>query len=189
MLDRLGVLSETDREAFSRPIDLDDAPDGAGFLHSKGLIILALMDNRADFELHPHIAQFQPAVDIIAQHETNRNTDDILTRVALTIRQNELAKGEVQQNNGYVMHRDDHNPLTKKRFYVVSDKYPTEFYEQLDVPIKRIGYKRLAERPDPSYIPQPYEIVGGSAGILHCSPIMPEQVVRTFMRLTFCYQQ
>ena len=187
MIDRIGVLSDSESKLFSAPIEPSTLEGMLG--KCGGLVILPIEDNIANFDLHTNLDQFQTAVNLIADFESKRVCNQRLTQVGLTIRQNRLLSGAVQHSSGYTMHRDDHNPLTKKRFYVVSDQYPTEFYEHLNEPVNKLGRKALAQRPTPSCVPDPYEIVGASAGILHCSPMVPEEVTRTFMRLTFCYQQ
>jgi hypothetical protein len=184
----VGALDATEADAFSAPFSAIDIPD-AYIDESTGTVVYEAHATPSEegghvYEIPDELAQFGPVLFQAAAFEHSRFLRFAPKVVALTMRRRHLEVNEAQSGRNNELHRDNEFG-TRNRFYLIADREPTEFFDQLydstTSSICPVGTHK------PSLVPEPYQIVGASASAFHRSPHTREAGVRTFMRIAFAY--
>lgn len=188
-----GIGWVSDRQFFSQPIDLIPFRTKPSPNKQNSAIITLPVDSRGwpDYQLEPGLAQFQEAVDLIADHEHQYYPGRSYDEVRLVLDQSFVKAGyphrptRPNQLNELYYHRDPYH-----RAYSLADCEPT-IHVVTDQLVQGSDLPRDCRDELPHgiehYQADPYEISQSGPLSLHASNIFTVDAVRTFclMRYTF----
>jgi hypothetical protein len=136
--------------------------------------------------------QFAPLIEAIRavatyEHSMYPQAAYLENAVTLTLDQRDVVAGRAQRGDPDGGAHRDGGGYAWLHFYVVSDAYPTEFFEVSDPGIE--GYYsgntlETSELGEP-FVPQEYEIACANTTALHRSPVIEEGGKRTFLRIVY----
>lgn len=163
-------------------------------IHGPGIPIRFKVDSDgspAQYKIPDELEQFAEAIGIAAAHEHGRYPGaEYKAPVATLAVEQSLVRANLAQRNDPRnldrLHRDG-GVGSWLHAYILSDKYPTEFYA-LKNPKKPSKESRAGD--DDLELIEPVEpggIVMSNSSTLHRSPVVPVDTVRTFMRLSYSH--
>lgn len=184
----IGSLTYKQSVDFSLPFRHDWQQFSSDRFNGSDGVLLNNSDE--DFGLPANYAQFLPAIHLVAEHEASVRDVRKIADAVLTIRQCFVEARQSQQDGSMIgKAHQDHSVDEPSRFYTISDVSPTEFFPELQ---DKQG-DRLFGVPIPPDEPtvhfNPYDIVVASGATYHRSPPLQKSTVRTFMRLSYLYEQ
>jgi len=181
------TLDDHEQQEFSKPFhhDWEILKAANLFLGIEEIAIRPI-----EFWLPESYVQFFPAIALAIRHERAVRGDLALDETLLTIRQNQVSRGRSQQQVGTRYAHQDSDGKRPERFYTISDNQSTHYYPEippLPAATPSGGQAEVTDRPYVAF--DAYDLVHASALTYHRSPPMPEGGMRTFLRLTFKYEE
>jgi hypothetical protein len=184
--ERIGSLNPQESVDFSMPFQDDYRQFSSNRFYGPEGIILNTSDE--NFDLSENYAQFFPAIHMAVEHEASVRDMHKIAKAVLTIRQWFVEYGSSQQDGIITCLAHQDYPLDKpSRLYTISDTSPTEFFPELHNKKDELSLRIPPDEPVIHF--NPYDIVVASGSTYHRSPPLRESTVRTFMRLTYLYEQ
>jgi hypothetical protein len=141
------------------------------------------------YYLADQFAPLREAIQVAAtyEHSMYPQAAYLENAVTLTLDHRDVVAGRAQRGDVDGGAHRDGGGYEWLHFYVVSDAYPTEFFEVSNPGVE--GYYsgstlETSELGEP-FVPQEYEIACANTTALHRSPVIEEGGKRTFLRIVY----